>query len=176
MTFVLIRHGNKKYDNNYGFRGLDSPLNCDKFPSLDNWGQELKKLGARQIVSSPFLRCRQTAQLVNVHSQQDLPLIVDRELTEYLGHRPPRDVTRDFYPDTLGYDPLIVTQFAEYQERAISYCFQPQTIYVVHGLFIKLWTRYFLDWEIEVPEFSGIIYDHRDQTGQIFCPFAHISK
>jgi len=87
--FYLMRHGIKAYENGRGIPAFDPPLITE--PTVnDNYlkvaSEILREVGIRQIISSPFLRCRQTAEFVARHLKLFRPIHYSLSFREYLGN------------------------------------------------------------------------------------------
>jgi len=139
---VYIRHGEKAYDNNLKREyGLDPPLTPSGKEAALALAQELiSKYGhPARIVSSPFLRCRETAAaLAQVAGIPDVEL--DRELGEYLGNKTVSTLEGLVRAETLAAQPYINETFSQLCKRALSHTQgqRPSSCwYVSHGLVIS---------------------------------------
>jgi broad specificity phosphatase PhoE len=75
MTFkiIFIRHGEKKYNNNKGIPIYDPPLKDNiVMPEINN---------IDEIISSPYLRCRQTAVMYGNN------ITINSDIGEFLGNQ-----------------------------------------------------------------------------------------
>lgn len=167
MSSFLLRHGPKQYNNTY-YRpyGLDSPLDHHHFPDLTPLQRQLQEMEFTQIICSPFLRCRETAALIRELKGENIPIRIDTRLTEYLGHHPPRNM-KDIHPSTWDYQPTIITDLEIYREEVLAFPFAAKTLYILHGLAIKIKGIEAGGMNIQtVPELTGIEFD-----GQSFKRF-----
>lgn len=81
MKLLFIRHGQTDGNKNgilYGH--LDLPMNELGWVQIEKVAQELKGRPIVAIYSSPLLRAKETAGIVNVHF--DLPILYDKALEE----------------------------------------------------------------------------------------------
>ena len=93
---VFIRHGDKKHDNRPAQKfGLDPELTYrDREIARELVAQLYSEYGLpKRIHTSPFLRCRQTSDMLLEYCQEvaldpeevDIPVVVEPELSEYFG-------------------------------------------------------------------------------------------
>jgi len=75
---VLIRHGTKQWNNGH------PTLNGCPFdpPLITGYSLDIPLNRPEMVVTSPFLRCRQTAELI----ANGAPIYIDSDLREYLGN------------------------------------------------------------------------------------------
>lgn len=140
----LIRHGPKAWDNGQQ-KSYPYPTNdgANHDPPLDYDGCEadLKcmRLADRllnqedapsMIIASPFLRCRQTAELMNsrlvFHDEERLSIINSSLFREYLGNwrtkeRVVVELSQETYLLLHSADPILET-WEEFQERMKTAC------------------------------------------------------
>lgn len=93
MPIYFIRHGIKEYANGKGIPRFD--------PGIKNINPDIKlrlPINPSSITSSPFLRCRQTAQLLYPGSR----INISKEFGEFLGHWPTIEES-DLLPCTYKY-------------------------------------------------------------------------
>jgi broad specificity phosphatase PhoE len=109
-TFIFIRHGEKAYANSKGPEGQpshDPPLTKDAELAISKKREELtSKYGKpKSIMSSPYLRARETSRIL---SGGDVEIMNISSLSEFLGHQGAstsidekiiRDDSKVFYPD-----------------------------------------------------------------------------
>lgn len=140
MPIVFIRHADK------GKVTSDDPLLPNQEKKIADWGQTLMfKHGKPDfIISSPFLRTRQTTQMLNV---PDVPLLVDIELREKLSRT--RKKPHNLRADTVAYYPAIETGFNPYLHEDDMYeiisrvnllltKYQDQNVWLVcHGCYLR---------------------------------------
>lgn len=95
MTYIFIRHDKKKYTNGRGPEGsprFDPPIDYDE-ESPHN--EAFKNITPTRIFTSPFLRCRQTAE----RAYPDIPIEILPMFSDYLGNW--KDIfEEDFTPFT----------------------------------------------------------------------------
>lgn len=122
----LIRHGKKAWKN--GRPDHDPPLiNGDDIKKLRNQLTEVPEY----IVCSPFLRCRQTAEIL---SGGNIPIIIDSNLREYLGNWKFVSINFETLKNIQG--PIIET-YAQFENR-VKNCKYSGNIWIVsHGLTIR---------------------------------------
>lgn len=94
-TFIWIRHGEKQYCNNKGPSGSyqhDPPLL--KVKEIIERGKHLMDLYGvpKKCISSPYLRCRQTANFLL--GDEQVGIFIDTNISEFLGYQ-----KRGTYPD-----------------------------------------------------------------------------
>lgn len=147
MSYIFIRHDKKKYFNGRG------PIGSPRFdPSIDYseksvHEQMLQSLTPDRIFSSPFLRCRQTAERAFPYSIVE----VIPSLGDYLGNW--TDICeKDFDSSTLEYlkDFSFERSFNHFQKR-IESNYKKNVIpvpkkgevylVVVHGTCLKHWYK-----------------------------------
>lgn len=140
MPIVFIRHADK------GKVTSDDPLSPDQERKIADWGKTLVfKYGKPDlIISSPFLRTRQTAQLLNI---PEVPLMVDINLREKLSRSLGKP--HNLRPDTTIYYPVIESGFNPYLHEDDMYevisrvnqlltQYQDQNVWLVcHGCYLR---------------------------------------
>lgn len=154
---IYIRHGEKEYKNGQS-RGCDPPLT--------KRGREETLLLAERlysnfglptlIISSPFLRARETALLLRAKvaelsrkSKEEIPLLCDRKVGEYLGNQSPASQSL-LTSETLSYHPLLednissfLVRVREHNDILGSLEKDNFTFWIVsHGLVIKKLARF----------------------------------
>jgi len=160
-SVVLIRHCEKAWAN--GKKPPDSKgYGCDppiiETNSVINSLKKLKRIGfqAERVYSSPFLRCRQTAEIVS-KSFEVKNYDIECDLREFLGNQKNRQIELD--PITRKHlfrsKKQMVETFAEFQRRVQSLSekddlFLPGTIIVSHQLVIKNLVKYLLGEDITI--------------------------
>ena len=172
MSITWIRHGEKEYRNGNappGYHGYDPPLKhavYDQFHSLclsirDKYGIPKK------IITSPFLRTRQTAisiaEQFTAMTNVKMPIYIDNDITEFLGWRTPTgeqadvdSVTRFFIKPILGVERIQdVKQRVKKHIDNISN--ETDVLVVTHGIIIQFIHKYISNKKItHVKELSGI--------------------
>ncbi len=169
MVF-LCRHGLKLFENGdlkSNLAHVDAPL----ADGLDIVRQKKFLTGIRLIVCSPYLRCRQTAEII---SDGKIPIIVDSDLREYVRW------DRDFPPmvdeSTEYYIPgveLVETK-REIVERVKHFCskkeyFQDDIMVVSHAMILKYIGRRMFGKKIsfEMGMFVSIIHHPTDERNDL---------
>lgn len=97
FRFYLMRHGVKAYENgrgDFGSPAFDPPL-ANHF-GIKEAAEALRGKNVIQIVSSPFLRCRETAEIVATELRLFRPINITFEFREYLGNWVKRDRRQKF--------------------------------------------------------------------------------
>jgi len=130
---VLIRHGKKAWNNGFsrGKYPFDPPLVRDHEIQIPEGIPE-------RIVCSPFLRCRQTAQILSDHT--GAPISIDSNLREYLGNW--TNVPLQYIdPETSRHiqEPLIET-YEEFRNRVLrARHYLNQNVWIVtHWIVIRV--------------------------------------
>jgi broad specificity phosphatase PhoE len=118
---LYIRHAEKLFVN--GKKPKDSLFNHD--PPLTDEGCRAamilgKELADRYgvpttVVVSPYRRCRETAAMMLMQVQQDVNIVVDRQVGEYLGHHDPKAIETD--PITASFSPFYERCFNAFTKR-----------------------------------------------------------
>lgn len=146
---IYIRHADKEYANG----------DADKYkhdPGITGNGVEKTKMVANHlveqwgspdsIITSPYRRTRETAQIMNSVLDKKVKIYIDIELSEYLGNH--RNIPIDVTESTKIYDPPHPETFSDMKYRVRKH-HQSITTYskgkseggviwiVTHGLIIK---------------------------------------
>lgn len=159
---VLIRHGKKKWKNgtrtNDGY-SFDPPL-IDGEDIVSLRDSLLQTSGEPvSIFCSPFLRCRQTAEIL---SEEQIPIRIVPDLREYLGNWNGRHRRVDLDPETQRHiRGPVVESFNDFKHRAIHLdrYLQPNVWIVSHGLVIETLYEHLTGEKIEVLEAGFVIYN-----------------
>ena len=117
---IYIRHAEKQYTNGKPIGNLpphDPPILQSQYTRISSQAEILLTRGIpNRIYTSPFLRCRQTAEglqgTIYKHMGIMVPVIVDREIGEYLGNQVVKGRKIVLTEETKQYDP--------YQEKNIT--------------------------------------------------------
>ncbi len=140
---LLIRHAQKEYAN-----GKSSTYEFD--PDITDKGRELAKEKFQQlvkdhgkpnlIVSSPFYRARQTVNILR--ELVDVPIIVDREIGEYLGNQQGKNIVKGLREETISAYPIVSETFNQFTNRIKKYTKSIENIdmniwVITHGLVIQ---------------------------------------
>lgn len=160
---LYIRHGKKVYSNGGSVTyPLDPPIVQSEYR---DGGEIFSRLIARYgipkcIVASPFLRTRQTSEILRDTILRDtgisVPIVIDRNIGEYLGNatrylvprrgESPGDSKRyvqtlPFTTQTAAHRPIFCKNPLEYHQLAAEHVEQCRNVwdtwYVTHGLFIQ---------------------------------------
>lgn len=136
MTLVIIRHADRKYNNNDGYhRRLDSPIKEEEW---ERGKQVLRTLIRKynifptKIVSSPFRRTRDTARILigvmkelkeesgdNPFIGDPLNIEISKGFAGYLGWQKSIKF-KDFYYETNKYGPFKQETMKQYKERILN--------------------------------------------------------
>jgi len=166
---IFIRHAQKKYRNNKGPKGLprhDPSLKegMDK-EILSKVSEYFDKYGpANKIYTSPFLRTRQTAQIIKDDLSTNAMLIVDKQLEEYLGFQKAFGQKADLDQETSKYTDirLGIENIHQLEKRAYNFyenikSSKENILIITHGFFITRLAKK-LDFNINyINELEGII-------------------
>tara|TARA_Y100000592_G_scaffold6395_1_gene9124 strand:- start:1301 stop:1846 length:546 start_codon:yes stop_codon:yes gene_type:complete len=107
MSITWIRHARKKYKNkdNLGEYKHDSPVidNCQK--DIENLCVKLilESKVPDKIICSPFLRARQTSNMITELLKLNIPVEIDTTISEYLGWIEPKGKIADVDAITKRY-------------------------------------------------------------------------
>ena len=125
--YIFIRHADKQYTNKQG----KQHNHLYKFdPDITDQGVENTSVISRMledkfgpiysITSSPFLRCRRTAQIISKTLGIDR-VSIDPMLSSYLGHQKIINKKKDFHPETLSFDIKIDTHIDSFKQRVFDH-------------------------------------------------------
>lgn len=143
---LYIRHGEKAYRNGESDKFyFDPPLTeHGKSTAIIRFSDLLFKQGLPQyIVSSPYLRARETAQIAHDVILQltgvTVPINYDPLLGEYLGNQRKKDLADGVRPETLELDPIPPEEWRDYSLRIQRHISQASnyTWYITHGVVIQ---------------------------------------
>lgn len=167
---ILIRHGKKAYRNNKG------PLGKPKHdPELKSDLE--KEIGKKslyyfhthgfpdKIISSPFLRTRQTSQIIKRFLPLNIEITIEKEIEEFLGFQKPIGKLADLDSETKKYTQpkLGVEKFNQIQNRILKFYNklskdnQENVLVVTHGILINKLANYFQLKVKHINELEGII-------------------
>lgn len=126
---------------------LDSPLTQKGLLESSELGKSLCATypGVTKIISSPYLRTRQTACRIAQHFPC-ATIIIEADVSEYLGNQKSVD-TKELSPVTLSYNPPLVDDLTSFKKRLNR--FQSKlprdghvdTIVVTHGYCINIMNK-----------------------------------
>lgn len=140
---VFLRHGEKEYGNkSSGPYRLDAGLTNDgKTFVVDKTKMLIPTYGVpRLIMTSPYLRTRETANIVQStileETGQEIPIETDVNLGECLCHQEGKDMTNAWRPETLVHNPITNESWNQYRKRirAVDSTKDPSVWYITHGL------------------------------------------
>lgn len=174
--FIFLRHSEKEYKNNRGPEGKprhDPPIkegfeNLIIYKSKKNF---LKYGYPQKIISSPFLRTRQTSEIIKNYITKmgkETEYIIDKDVEEYLGFQKPYNGKADLDIETSKYtQPLLgVENFQSLKFRAVKFYedllkkragSEGTILIITHGIFIsKLATHLNLKHD-SIKELEGIV-------------------
>lgn len=124
-----------------------------------------------QIVCSPFLRARETAQIANEIiteiTGKSLDILCEPQIGEYLGHHRDKTMHKCLRPETLIHNPIPPEQWKQYSKRIRNFVrnirpYNGTIWYITHGIVIKS-IAHFLGYNMEYPEeLSGIYINPND--------------
>lgn len=148
---MWIRHGKKKYKNGKAIDGgrEHDPGLLNSVVEIYNLCKNIKReYGTPDIIiTSPFLRTRQTADLIQTFFDGSIPIYVDTDITEFLGWvRPvgnPADIdaiTSTFIKPLLGVEKLndvqrrVKNHLLKLEKEKMS---DTNIVVITHGIVIK---------------------------------------
>lgn len=164
---LYIRHGPKLYKNgDSSSYPLDPPLTPEgKNTARNKFRSLLQRFGPPpKIVSSPYLRARETAKIAQDVIFEDtgktVPIVYDSAIGEYLGHQKNCDMKRDLYPETLQLNPLPPETWNQYSYRVRTHFNKTKDDgwYITHGLVINS-IAFFHKKKFYPSELEGIFID-----------------
>lgn len=166
---IYIRHGEKKYSNR---KSKTYPLD----PELTEIGKKqvenklimlLDKYGIpEKILTSPFLRTRETASIAQLMILKEkkvfVPIVVEPQIGEYLGNQKNVCLLNEVRPDTYLYRPIASETLTKFSERVGTHVETTMSEndgmiwHVTHGLFIQKVCKFY-NVKIKYPkECSGV--------------------
>lgn len=162
---LYIRHAQKAYRN-----GGANEFSLD--PGLTEEGKQRSRIKFHKlvvkygvpskIVTSPYLRARETAQIAHdvifEETGHDIKIIHDPIIGEYLGHQFNRDIFQCLRPDTLNHNPIPPEEWEQYSARIYNHVkiAEENTWFISHGIVIQS-IAYFNGKKIPYPsELGGI--------------------
>jgi len=142
---LYIRHGEKSYKN-----GQSNTFPFD--PNLTDLGKEnaytffnhiLTKYNIPdKIISSPYLRARETAKIAHDVIFEKLginiPIFYDKNIGEYLGNQKNVNLKEGLHPETLKHNPISNETIQQYRYRIQKHISHAENAwYITHGMVIK---------------------------------------
>lgn len=172
---MFLRHGPKAFKNrkgSIGSRQLDTPLTTiGKTKIYEQSKLLIEKYGCPDmIISSPFCRTRQTADILSKtcikHFDRIPEFYIDSDIGEYLGYieNPKSD---EFFDETLKFNPIIDNDNQEFDLRVKNFLHNinvtdKKIIIVTHGLFVQK-TEQFLGYSGVYPGYyEGFVMTHNN--------------
>lgn len=168
---LYIRHAEKAYSNGKSLEfSLDPPLtNKGRESAKVRFQELLAQFGAPSIIiSSPYLRTRETAEIaqevINETTSLTISIEYNPKIGEYLGNHTNKTISKCLRPETLIHKPIYPENWNQYKARVRSF---ERTLkspfgkiwYITHGLIIKD-IGYFHGHQVDYPkELTGICID-----------------
>lgn len=118
MIIVYIRHAPKQFKNGQSATySLDPPLIPGAQLQITTLAQRLiSSYGTPDVIlSSPFLRTRQTAEIMSTMCDEKVPIHCDMTVSEYLGNHATRKL--DVHPTTKQFNPPHPENFTDFRKR-----------------------------------------------------------
>lgn len=147
IEMLYIRHAQKAYRNGGAVDYCLDPGLTDegKDSARKKFQDYLFKYGVpNKIISSPFLRARETAQIAaDVIMDQTgitVPLFCDVTIGEYLGHQCGKKLDDCVTPETMQYQPIPPEGWEQYKNRVKCHvrCSKRENCWIIsHGLVIQ---------------------------------------
>jgi len=106
---IILRHAQRGMDGSY-----DPPIVESAYKNIDELASILQKEHIRMIVTSPYLRARQTAESLALHL--GVPVVVDVDASEVVLKKL-QGTDLKLKDITLHYRPSVVEKPYEFQER-----------------------------------------------------------
>tara|TARA_R110002110_G_scaffold309707_1_gene523131 strand:+ start:235 stop:759 length:525 start_codon:yes stop_codon:yes gene_type:complete len=139
---TFIRHAEKEYNNNKG------PPGCyqhdpDIYPSISDISKKLYEENKFDLViSSPFKRTRHTSRKILNDLTLNLQIIIDNNISEYLGFQKPKYGKASICPETKRYiQPLLGVESLKELKKRLSIFYNSLSTYqsdnilvVTHGI------------------------------------------
>lgn len=167
---LYIRHGQKAYRNGESDKFyFDPPLTEQgKSAAIARFSDLLFTQGVPQrIISSPYLRARETAQIAHDVILQLTGLVVpvtyDSLLGEYLGNQKKKDLYDGVRPETLELHPIPPEEWRDYSMRVrqLLLTAKESTWNITHGVVIQSIAYLKANKRISHPnELAGILVDN----------------
>lgn len=137
---MFIRHADKEYDNGKGVPAYDpglTPAGIKK--SQQHFLNMVNQYGLpSKIISSPYLRTRQTAniaqEVIYKHTGTYVHIEIDPLLSEYLGHQKHHDI-KCFHAETYKHGPIGIETKETFKLRLETFVdtIKPGVWYISHG-------------------------------------------
>lgn len=163
---LYIRHGEKAYKNGGSEDySLDPPLTEQgRIVAKEKFQQLIRNYRTpNKIVSSPYLRTRQTAEIaadvIFGETGVKIEILCDPNIGEYLNDQKYKDINNCLRYETLVHNPVPPQNLKQYNKRAHKHnrLATPDIWYITHGMFIQS-IAYFNGTKIKYPSVSEGIY------------------
>ena len=171
---LYIRHGQKAYRNGESDKFyFDPPLTEQgKSTAISRFSDLLFKQGIPQrIISSPYLRARETAQIAHDVILQltgaSIPVSYDPLLGEYLGNQRKKELQDGVRPETLELQPIPPEEWRDYSFRVRRHLERAHdcTWYITHGVVIQSIAYFKSGKKLPQPsELTGILVEDNSIT------------
>lgn len=145
---LYIRHGEKLYNNGESKTfSLDPELTeKGKREAWDKFLTIVRDFGIPdKIISSPYLRTRETAEIAQdvifKVSGLFVPIFIDPLVGEYLGNQEDKDLNTCLRKETLQFNPIPPETWYKFMSRLkrhLLYQKDENVWYITHGLVIKM--------------------------------------
>lgn len=124
FVFVWIRHAEKTYQNSKGPAGSyahDPPIVKDDIKNIIDTSKRLLEVFGKptHCISSPYLRCRQTATHL-ITQIPELKIDIDVDIAEHLGFQRNRDPKPEVSPSTEKCTPQPLPLVRETKDQLIK--------------------------------------------------------
>lgn len=175
MSFLWLRHGEKKFVNGSGTEGFhnhDPPLkdDCEQQIIIVGYSIFIRMGVPDRIICSPFLRTRQTAEKIQKFFQENykrrVEIEVDNKICEFLGWMKPRGEKAHCSPKTLDYiQPVLGEEkVVDVEVRAKEHLdgilkSKDKLVIVTHGIVVEFINKHLTGRKLyKVKELEGIEY------------------
>lgn len=165
---IYIRHSSKLYSNGKSKNfPLDPPLTYSgKLKAYDKFKELCNKFGPPEIiVTSPFLRTRQTAEIAQLAikdlTELIVPIVFDPRIGEYLGNQDLDLFKVGIRYHTAIHNPIPPEKWGDYVARMQNYCESENTRgwYITHGLIIQSICKFYGHSIKRPPDLGGVYID-----------------
>lgn len=175
MSFLWIRHGEKKFVNGSGIEGYsnhDPPLKKDCEQKIIIVGHStFVRMGVPdKIICSPFLRTRQTAEKLQKFFRENykcrVEIEIDNTISEFLGWMKPKGKKAEIDDNTAGYiQPILGSEKVSDVEKRVKEHLgrilqsNDRFLIVTHGIVIQFINKCLTGRKLyKVKELEGIEY------------------
>lgn len=152
---VWMRHGDKAHVNGKHITGYSHDPELTRVGQAQIRQQTIHLLGKfappEQIRCSPFLRCRQSAEIMQATIMEitgiEVKITADRWIGEYLGNHPHLQLSGAVSPDTLAYKPVVHENLKSFKKRRMSGIIKHNPYincwYITHGIIVDHLIQHF---------------------------------